>query len=82
MQKYLGSAGGTSSDLDIDKRGTVIQPPFIVNRNKMALLGHDAAQPEVDVCKRSEEQHPTRIYFSTLIIKDTNMITSDEDALN
>lgn len=48
----------------------------------MSLLGYDSAQPKSDVQNKSDEQHLKRIYFSSLIIKEANMITSADDALN
>lgn len=47
--KVYGSERGISPDTDIDKCNTVIQAPFIENRKKMSLLGHDLAQPKIDV---------------------------------
>lgn len=45
----MGSERSISPDADIDKCNTVIQAPFIDNRKKTSLLGHDSAQPKIDV---------------------------------
>lgn len=48
----------------------------------MSLLGHDSTHPKIDVSNKSNEQHLKRIYFSSLILKEANIITSADDALN